>query len=160
MIPKFEHFGRFSDRAHIGPFDRIVMRALLYFVFTLLGNSVCCEREKFPIFTGEPLAEADVFLYQIRNAFNLAEDKHRWGDSYWFPTCYVYAKTWPTEGERLISRKFCLKMYELFGVNDLENLKAVLSRCIQDKEMCYPGSFETAPAILTCVKLEDIGSVN
>ena len=128
--------------------------------FTLLGNALCCEREKLPIFTKEAIAEADVFLYQIRNAFSLAGDDQRWNDSYWFPTCYVYAEVWPTEWKRLISKKFCEKMYELFGVNSLEELKNALSACLPDKEMRYQGRFDTAPAILSCIKLDEIGTVN
>ena len=128
--------------------------------FTLLGNAICTEREKLPIFTNEAIAEADTFLYQIRNAFELVEKENRWRDSYWFPTCYVYCKAWPSEWGRLCSRKFCQKMYDLFGVDNLNDLKEKLSKCTYDKEMHYSGSFDAAPGILTIIKLEDIGSVN
>lgn len=33
--------------------------------YTLVGNIICSQREKFPIYTAEAIAEADLFLYQI-----------------------------------------------------------------------------------------------
>lgn len=128
--------------------------------FTLLGNTLCIEREKLPIFSGEALAEADLFLYQVRNAFELVSTGTRWRDSYWFPTCYVYCKTCPTEWMKMQSRKFCQKMFSLFGVSTIDELKNAVSKCTTERDMRYNGSFDSAPAILSCIKLEDIGSVN
>lgn len=128
--------------------------------FTLLGNAICTEREKLPIFTNEAIAESDTFLYQIRNAFDLVTEKNRRGDLYWFPTFYVYCDAWPSEWNRLCSRKFCQKMYDLFGVNTLDELKEKVSKCTYDRDMRYNGSFDSAPAILTQIELDEIGSVN
>ena len=128
--------------------------------FTLLGNTICMEREKLPIFTSEAIAEADTFLYQIRNAFELVEKETRYRDSYWFPTLYVYCKVWPSEWKRLCSRKFCQKMHDLFGVDTVDALKEKVSKCTYEKEMRYNGSFDAAPGILSMIKLDDIGSVN
>ena len=41
--------------------------------YTLMGDTICNKREKLPIFTSEDIAEADLFLYQVCNAYNLAE---------------------------------------------------------------------------------------
>jgi len=129
--------------------------------FTLVGNTLCSEREKLPVFTGEAIAEADLFLYQIKNAFELVEDKNSWRESYWFPTCYVYCKTWPTEWKKMRSRKFCQKvMFPLFGVSTIEDLKVAVAKCTAERDMKYNGSFDSAPAILSCIKLDEIGSVN
>lgn len=128
--------------------------------FTLLGYTLCTEREKPPIFSGEALAEADLFLYQVRNAFELVEDKNCWRASYWFPTCYVYCKTCPTEWKKMRSRKFCQKMFSLFGVSTIDGLKDAVSQCTVDRDMRYKGGCSPAPAILSCIKLEEIGSVN
>ena len=51
-------------------------------------------------------------------------------------------------------------MFDLFGVKSIEELKGKLKDCISDCEMKYPRSFDSAPAILSCVKLEEIGSMN
>lgn len=128
--------------------------------FTLLGNALCCEREKLPIYTKEAIAEADLFLYQVKNGLDLVENENYYRDSYWFPTCYVYAKYSPCEWKKMKSRKFCKKMFELFGVSSLEELKQRISKCSYDKEMRYSGSFDSAPAILNIIKLDDIGTVN
>lgn len=127
--------------------------------FTLLGHTVCTEREKLPIFTKEAIAEADLFLYQIRNALDLAEDKERWQGLYWYPTCYVYCNASPTEWKKMRSRKFCQKMFVLFGVSTIEDLKAAISKCHSDREMRYNGSFDSAASILSCIKLEEIGEL-
>mgnify|MGYP006934349000 CR=1 FL=1 len=63
-----------------------------------------------PIFTSEAIAEADLFLYQVCNAYELAEDENSWRESYWFPTCYVYAKNAPIEWMKMKSRQYCQKM--------------------------------------------------
>lgn len=127
--------------------------------FTLLGHTVCTEREKLPVFSGEAIAEADVFLYQVRNAFDLVEDKERWQGLYWFPHCYVYCNAGPTEWKKMRSRKFCQKMFVLFGVSTIEELKTAISKCHSDRETRYSGSFESAPSILSCIKLEQIGEL-
>lgn len=88
------------------------------------------------------------------------ENENYYRDSYWFPTCYVYAKYSPCEWKKMKSRKFCKKMFELFGVSSLEELKQRISKCSYDKEMRYSGSFDSAPAILNIIKLDDIGTVN
>ena len=128
--------------------------------FTLSGHTLCTEREKKPIYTGEALAEADVFLYQVTNAYQFTEDRTVYWDPYWFPACYVYAKTWPIEWTKIKSRKYCEKMFELFGVNSIDTLKEKLKNCIAERDMQYTGSFRSVPAILACVKLEEIGSMN
>ena len=128
--------------------------------FTLVGNTLCTEREKLPLFSEEAIAQADLFLYQIKNAFELVEDENSWRETYWFPTCYVYCKTSPAEWKRMLSRKFCQKLFPLFGVSSIEELKSAVSKCVGDHEMRYSGSFSSAPAILSCIRLDEIGTVN
>ena len=128
--------------------------------FTLMGDTICNQREKLPIFTSEAIAEADLFLYQVCNAYELAEDENSWRESYWFPTCYVYAKNAPIEWMKMKSRQYCQKMMVLFGVSSLEELKSVVGKCVYDREMKYSGSWNAAPAILSYVKVEEIGTLN
>lgn len=129
-------------------------------LFTLMGNTVCCEREKLPIYSGVAFAQADLFLYQIRNGLDIVEDDVRYRADYWFPTCYVYAAAGPDEWEKLRSRKFCTKMLDLFGADSMQALKEAISKCKSDRDMGYRGSFESAPAILNYIKVDDIGSVS
>lgn len=128
--------------------------------FTLMGDVICNQREKLPIYTKEALAEADLFLYQVCNAYELAESENSWRDPYWFPTLYVYAKDSPIEWKKMKSRQFCKKMMVLFGVNSIEELKKVVGKCVFDNGMKYSGSWDAAPAILSCIKVDEIGTLN
>ena len=85
-----------------------------------------------------------------------------WSAPYWFPNLYVYAKKNPVEWTKIKSRKYCKKMFDLFDVQSIEELKKVLSKCVSDKNMPmrYSGCWNAAPAILDVVKLEEIGSLN
>lgn len=127
--------------------------------FTLLGDTIYNEREKLPIYSKEAIAEADLFLYQVCNALELVEGKAAYRKYYWFPTLYVYAKKAPEEWAKIRSRQYCEKMYVLFGVTTIEELKEALKNCQTDKDMHYQGSFDRAPGILSYIELEDIGSV-
>ena len=91
--------------------------------YTLLGDTICSQREKLPIYSSEALAEADLFLYQIRNAFQLIQSEKVWSAPYWFPNLYVYAKKNPVEWTKIKSRKYCKKMFDLFDVQSIEELK-------------------------------------
>ena len=51
-------------------------------------------------------------------------------------------------------------MFDLFNVNNVEDLKKALSNCTYDKDMKYSGRWESAPAILSIIKLDEIGSLN
>lgn len=128
--------------------------------FTLMGDVICNQREKLPIYTSETIAEADLFLYQVCNAYELVEEENSWHKPYWFPTLYVYANNAPIEWKKMKSRQFCKKMMVLFGVNDIETLKNVVSKCEYDREMKYSGSWDAAPAILNYIKVDEIGTLN
>ena len=128
--------------------------------YTLRGDIICNQREKLPIYTGEAIAEADLFLYQVCKAYDLAESDQSYYGIYWFPTCYIYAKNTPIEWGKMKSRRFCEKMITLFGVESLDDLKAVIEKCTFDDKMKYSGSWDAAPAILNCIKVEDIGTLS
>ncbi|NBH15529.1 hypothetical protein D3Z36_15450 [Lachnospiraceae bacterium] len=128
-------------------------------LLTLMGNALCCEREKYPIYTKGTMAQADLFLYQVFNGFDLVSESTAHMDNYWFPTCYVYAEGEMLGWDRMKSQKFCEKMCVLFGVTDIEELKSIMAKCMYDQEMHYRGSFNSAPAILNYIKIEDIGSM-
>lgn len=129
--------------------------------YTFLGHILCNEREKLPIYTGESIARADLFLYQIFNALNVTiNDNYNPLDTYWFPTCYIYTREGCNEWEYLKSRKHCEKLFDLFGVNSVETLKKAVSKCVRDDNIKYSGAFKPAPAILDCIKLDDIATLN
>lgn len=127
---------------------------------TLLGDTIYTQREKRPIYTKEAIAEADLFLYQVRNAYKLVEDEERLFRDYWFPELYIYVENSPIEWTKMKSLKYCDKMLDLFGVNNVKELRDALKNCTFDSRMRHPKSFDAAPAILSYIKLEEIGSLN
>lgn len=62
--------------------------------YTIMGYLICNQREKPPIYTGSPIAETDLFFYQVCNAYDLVGSECSW-KTYWFPTCYVYVNSTP-----------------------------------------------------------------
>ena len=58
------------------------------------------------------------------------------------------------------SRQYCQKMMVLFGVSNLEQLKEVVGKCVYDSRMKYSGSWDAAPAILSYIKVDEIGILN
>ncbi len=128
--------------------------------FTLLGDTIFNEREKLPIYSKEAIAQADLFLYQVYDALDLQIDEKHYLVDYWFPTFYVYAKEKGLDWKRMRSKKFCKNMFILFGVNSIDELKERVSKCQREREMGYNGSFDCAPAITNCIKVEEIGELN
>lgn len=149
----FRHYSRIVE-------ERYKPKTEMKNKYTLLGDIICNQREKLPVYTREAIAEADLFLYQVCNAYELSENEQSWHKAYWFPTCYVYAKNMPIEWEKMKSRRFCEKMMVLFGVDSLEDLKALIGRCTFDGEMKYLGSWNAAPAILNYIQVEEIGMLS
>lgn len=58
-------------------------------LFTIMGNTLCCEREKKPIYTKQSLASADLFLYQVFNGLNFLKNNDISYYNNWFPLCYI-----------------------------------------------------------------------
>ena len=64
------------------------------------------------------------------------------------------------EWEKMKSKRYCKKMFTLFGVDDIETLKKKIEKCVLDREMRYNGSFDCAPAIINYINIDEIGSFN
>lgn len=57
-------------------------------------------KEKTSNLHREAIAEADLFLYQVCNAYDLTDEEQSWHSAYWFPTFYVYVKNVPLEWKK------------------------------------------------------------
>jgi len=101
-----------------------------------------------------------LFLYQVCNAYDLPKNERIWYGTCWFPTCYIYVENKGLEWERMKSRRYCKKMEVLFGVNDIEELKGKIEKCVYNSEISYLRGWDAAPAILNYIKVEDIGTLN
>lgn len=58
------------------------------------------------------------------------------------------------------SKRYCKKIFILFGVSNISNLKQVIANCIPNKDIRYNYSHYATPSILSYIKLEEIGSMN
>lgn len=125
-------------------------------IHTLAGKMLC-EREKRPIYTKNSLAEADLLLYQLYKCLKVVKIGE-WRE-YWFPTCYIYFDDNYTQWIRLKSQKYCEKIMPLFGVSSIEELKNVIKDCTIERDMNYKGGFNCAPAILSSITIDEIGSI-
>lgn len=128
--------------------------------YTLLGKTIYTQRENLPIYRKELLAETDLFLYQVCNAYDLVGDRNPRLGIYWFPTLYVYTKGEALEWNRMKSRRFCRKLFPLFDVDSIEGLKEIISKCTFDGAVCYRMCYRAAPNILDYIKVEEIGIIN
>lgn len=122
-----------------------------------MGNTLCCKRERKPIYSKVNLALADLFLYQVCNVAIFSDDLSYY--NCWFPRCYVYCEKANNGWEKLISKRYCRSMCTLFGASSIEELKNVITPCTFNREIRYSGAFFSAPAILNYVKLEEIGTM-
>lgn len=126
--------------------------------FTLTGHYMVSDREYMPIYSAKALANADLFLYQVYNGMGLYDITSEWGA--WFPTLYIYADQYDSIWKKLVSKRFCKKIMPLFGVETIEELKVIISKCIPDRayryESAWPGC---ATSILTWVKLDAVATL-
>lgn len=125
--------------------------------YTLAGHFIVNEREYLPVYSGRTMANADLFLYQVYNGLKLDDLTRRFA---WFPTLYVYADKYDSVWKKLRSVQFCKKIMPVFGVNTMDDFKERISHCTYDRDMRYSHGFaEPAPAILTFIKPEEIGTL-
>ena len=122
--------------------------------YTLTGHLICTEREYFPIFTADAIANADLFLYQVYNGMDLECFQY---DYAWFPSMYIYAKQSSSIWKRVKSRRFCIEIAKLFGVETIKELKDRLSKCVHDSDIHYNLGGPSAPAIMDIIDIGEIG---
>ena len=121
---------------------------------TLMGKTLCVDRQHQPIYTKVSLANADLFLYQVFGGFDVVSDYQ----TKWFPTCYVYASK--NNWDKLQSKRYCKKVCTLFGVSDVEKLKEVIQKCKYEKPATYNNCYYSAGVILDDIEIEKIGTLN
>jgi hypothetical protein len=124
-------------------------------LYTMAGD-ITIKREKKPIITKETITNADLFLYQMSCAFEVG------GSWRWFPTLYVYYSQFQKQKiwKRLQSKRYCEKLFPLFGVNTLAGLITIIGKCVYNNEYRYGNAYWAAPNILTSIKVEEIGVLN
>lgn len=122
-------------------------------LLTLAGD-ILVNREKKPILTVRSIANADIVLYQLDEIFNDSEKTNTW-----FPTTYVYHEGPQLIWTKLISKSYCQKIFPLFSVKNIAELKEKLQGTVLDQNIGYPGAFNKAPKIMSSIKIDKIGSL-
>ena len=150
------NYGEFSFYSHL--IEEKYKKTINKRIYTLLGNEIFNTRQKSPVFSGIEIAKADLFLYQIEEAIN-----YRYKKSIdWIPIMYMYAtknKDFKEEWLKMKSKHYCqIYMFPLFGVSNLDELKKCISYCKPNSKIRYNHAIYAAPAILDCIRLEEIGS--
>lgn len=155
LIPcKFTKFSRYLQMLD---FDcqKILKSNYLSYPAQLLS-----EREKLPILNKQNIAETDLILYQLSTIFISEEEELLPSRRIWFPYMYAYVKRedlWV----RLKSRAYCQKIFPLFGVKTIDELKILISKATYNSSIHYgKPCFESAPNILSHISLEQIGILN
>lgn len=125
-------------------------------LFTLQAD-ILVHRERKPILTVDSITNADLLLYQLYSI--IIKD----GENYhpWFPLTYVYREDKQDMWVRLRSQEYCKKLFPLFGVNTIEELKSQVaeSNKLSDK-LRFHNCFETPMRIESSISIDNIGIMN
>lgn len=124
-------------------------------LFTLAGE-ILVNREKKPILTKQSISNADIVLYQLNGIFDTSVDK-RWKK--WFPTTYIYHEGQQVLWKKLISKSYCKKIFPLFSVNTVDELKEKVQGSVRNQDIRYNNSWYNAPEILSSIMLDEIGTL-
>ena len=122
---------------------------------TPIGHIICIEREMQPVYSRKAIAYADLFLFQILEGLELGiEDSPSW-----YPVCYIYSDTDYSIWQKLRSRKFCEKVFSLFGVQSIDALKQKISKCRSKPASVYDNLMIPALPISSFINVQDIGTL-
>lgn len=122
---------------------------------TPIGRIVCVEREILPVYTKRAIADTDLLLFQVLDGLELGI-----ADSpSWYPLCYIYSDIDHSIWQKLISRNFCEKIFNLFGVKSIDSLKQKISKCRNKPARVFDNVMIPAPPITHFINIQDIGTL-
>jgi hypothetical protein len=121
-------------------------------LFTLAGDLLVNRREFAPFITKHKIVLADIILYQL-SEFCLIKNP----SLVWFPKTCVYdydRRYW----QKLYSKNFCKKVFPLFDVSNIDQLKNAIQKCKNVNPInCY-FSCESLPKIIDLINIDNIGT--
>ena len=148
----FRHYPKYIE-------DHIKPKSEKKNLFTLAGE-IAIKREKMPILSRHSIANADVILFQLSCVYDFPGDPNY---TFWFPRLYIYISNGYFHGQpiwsKMVSLRHCQKLYPLFGVNSIEGLKEMIAKSKPIKNVCYQGSFDSAPSIQDSITTDKIGTM-
>lgn len=118
------------------------------------ASEIAVHRIKEPIITKENFAETDIFISQMSFALNIQRN-----DFYWFAYSYIYSQNPDNIWIRLSSRSYCEKLFPLFGVKTLEELKEIIKKTKVPSEYRYNSAWSKIPDIPFIIRNYEIGSL-
>jgi len=123
-----------------------------------LAGDIVIQREKQPIITRQSLINADMVLFQL-SICNFG-NRECW---YWFPRLYILRERVHFGGQpiwrKMVSLEHCQKLFSLFGVTGLEQLKEIIRKSKPDREVRYSSAWDSVPLIQQSIELDRIGSL-
>ena len=153
---KPKKFSQFRVPCHTLDVDCQKINQTRYFSYTA---QLLTEREKIPLLTKQSFAETDLLLYQLSTIFLSDETEFLSYFWKWFPAMYPYVKRkdfWV----KLQSKSFCKKIFPLFGVKTITELKLSIAKATYDNSIRYSGAWESAPNILSYISIDKIAILN
>ena len=126
-----------------------------YFSFSA---QLLSEREQLPILSKQVLAKTDLILYQLSSIF-FQETQNSYHSQQWFPNMYVYVKN-ENLWIKLKSRTYCQKILPLFGAQNIDDLKTLISQAKYNPEIHYnKPCWQSAPNISSYIHMQEIASL-
>jgi hypothetical protein len=126
-------------------------------LYTLAGN-LAVSREKQPVITKVSLVNADMVLYQLAYVYDFSDDIYI---HEWFPMLYVYANLHSYRQplwSKMVSKRYCEKLFPLFDVTDIGQLKEIVEKSNPDRKLRYNGSLHSAVSIQQSIELAKIAT--
>jgi hypothetical protein len=128
-------------------------------LYTLAG-SIVVKREKMPIITSKSLVNADLVLYQLSRIYYYSDDMYY---QVWFPKLYIYGVNTFSYKQllwsKMISLKHCEKLFPLFKVTQISQLKETVEKSKIDKSIRYPNHVFSAISIQSSIDFDKIGTI-
>ena len=123
-----------------------------------LAGDIVIKREKKPSITQYSMANADVVLYQLSQVYEFEGDIEH---DRWFPLLYCYQEDYAQQlvWTRMMSKRHCQKLFPLFGVESIEQLKTAVERNKPNLRMRHPNSYHPAREIQEVMTIGKIGAL-
>jgi hypothetical protein len=148
---KFRHYFGYIE-------ERIKPKSNIPNNYTLAGD-IAVKREKQPLITEKSLNNADIILYQLSCVYEYPNTLYT---PPWFPTLYVYCDFYSFSQplwSMMVSNRHCEKLFPLFGVTNIKQLKSSVEKSKPDNGLKYSGDFHSAASIQRSIMLDDIGTM-
>lgn len=121
-------------------------------LITLAGDMLVNQREKLPILTSKAIVNADILICQLTTIHELRNSNN------WFPITYIYSKETMQKWGKLKSASFCQRLFPLFGVNSVDELKKAIVDHPVSPHCTYQSSHRSCPSITDGIEPNLIGS--